>query len=141
MTSKDVVARARALVGVRFRPQGRSVEQGLDCIGAAAMATGMEPTRRDYCLRSSHADEVDDEFGEAGFLRLPPGEAGPGDLLLVASGPGQLHVVILTPEGYVHADLRLRRVVEVPGPVPWRVLSAWRHPGHEDAVVRPAGTA
>jgi hypothetical protein len=51
-----------------------------------------------------------------------------GDLLLVRAGPHQLHVVILTGEGYLHADARLRRVVEVPGKVPWPVLSVWRHP-------------
>lgn len=94
------------------------------------MATGIpaERVRNNYCLRSSDADEVNGEFSDAGFLRIVPARAKAGDVLLVQAGPGQLHVVILTPDGFVHADAGLRRVVEVPGPVDWPIVSAWRHP-------------
>lgn len=107
------------------------------------MATGARPAdvRSDYCLRSGDADQVNGEFDEAGFIRLAPSQAGEGDLLLVQPGPAQLHVVILTPGGYLHADMRLRRVVEVPGPVPWPVLSAWRHRDHEAGLPEPAARA
>jgi hypothetical protein len=134
MKSEDIVARARALVGVRFRPQGRSVEHGLDCIGAAAVATGMVETRRDYRLASADAEEVNDELRRLGFIRVPSAGAGQGDILVVQPVPGRLHVVVLTSGAYVHADMRLRRVVEVPGAVPWPLLSAWRHPAHEAGV-------
>ena len=100
------------------------------------MATATEGVRRDYCLRSSDADAVNDEFSRCGFIRMASGEAGEGDVLLVRPGPGTLHVIIRTPDGYVHADMRLRRVVEVPGAVPWPVLSAWRYPRHQDAGAR-----
>ena len=33
-----IVARARALIGTRFRPQGRSAAEGLDCVGLVALA-------------------------------------------------------------------------------------------------------
>jgi murein DD-endopeptidase / murein LD-carboxypeptidase len=92
------------------------------------MALGVEEVRADYCLRSSDADEANGEFDGHGFIRSAPTEAGDGDVLLVRPRPGQLHVVVLTPGGYLHADMRLRRVAEVPGRVPWPVLSAWRHP-------------
>ena len=46
---------------------------------------------------------------------------------LSVGGEGSARVV-LTDSGYVHADMRLRRTVGVPGRVPWPVLSAWRHP-------------
>src|SRR3712207_7037475 len=46
------------------------------------------------------------------FIRIAPADAVDGDVLLVQPGPAQLHVVILTPDGYLHADMRLRRVVE-----------------------------
>jgi lipoprotein Spr len=130
-----IVARARGLLGARFRPQGRSVERGLDCIGVVVMATGIDPrrVRRDYGLRSSDPEVVNAEFDACGFLRLAPAAAEPGDLLLVRAGPMQHHIVILTELGYLHADARLRRVVEVPGPVPWPALSAWRCP--DDGVV------
>lgn len=125
-----VVARARALIGVRFRPQGRSIEHGLDCIGVVAMATGMrrDETPRFYSLRTTDAGQANDGFGERGFVRIAPAEAEAGDVLLTRVGAGQIHVVILTPDGYLHADSRLRRVAEVPGAVPWPVLSAWRFP-------------
>lgn len=130
MTGEEIVARARALIGVRFRPQGRSAETGLDCIGVAAMAMGMraEKVRRDYRLDSNDADKVNGEIDKAGFIRIAPAAATAGDMVMVRTGPTGLHVVILTGGGYIHADMRPRRVVEVPGTVPWPVLSAWRHP-------------
>lgn len=123
-----VVARARAMIGVRFRPQGRSAEQGLDCMGlaAAAMAVPGERVRGDYRLSNGASDEAHAGFRSAGLVRIDPCEAGAGDLLLVSVGRRRLHVLILTGCGFVHADARLRRVVEVPGTVPWPVLSAWR---------------
>lgn len=134
MSKRDeIVARARALVGVRFRPQGRSVETGLDCIGVAIMAIGIpaERVRRDYDLRSSRAEEFNHDMHDLGFLRIAPVEAEAGDVVLVRAGPAQLHIVVLMPDGFLHADAGLRRVVEVPGRMPWPALSAWRHPGHE----------
>ena len=129
MTREEIVARARALIGVRFRPQGRSAELGLDCIGVAAMAMGVaeEKVRRDYRLDSNDPDKVNCEIDQAGFIRIAPVAAAAGDMLLVRTGPRGLHAVVLTDGGYVHADMRRRRVAEVPGAVPWPVLSAWRH--------------
>ena len=46
--------------------------------------------------------------------------------MLMATGPGQLHLGVWTGEGLVHADAGLRRVVERPGVPPWRVLGMWR---------------
>ena len=105
-------------------------ELGLDCIGVAAMAMGVpkDRVRQDYSLHSSDPAEVDGELDESGFIRIAPAGAGVGDLLLVRTGPTGLHVVILTDGGYLHADMRLRRAVEVSGIVPWPILSAWRHP-------------
>ena len=130
MKRGEIVARARALIGVRFRPQGRDPEHGLDCIGVVAMATGVprEKVRRDYGLHSSDPDEVNGGFDQSGFIRIAPVAARDGDILVVRPAPGALHVVILTDSGYLHADMRLRKVVEVPGELPWPVLSAWRHP-------------
>ncbi|PWG01829.1 hypothetical protein [Sphingosinicella humi] len=138
MRTDEIVARARALVGARFRPQGRSAEQGLDCIGVVAVANGLDGVRSDYCLRSSDASEVHREFKRHGFIRVTPTEATEGNVLLVRPGPGRLHAVLLTREGYLHADMGLRRVVEVPGAVPWPILSAWGRP--ERNAERHAGT-
>jgi murein DD-endopeptidase / murein LD-carboxypeptidase len=126
--AEEIVAAGRALIGVRFRPQGRSIEHGLDCIGVVIMATGMDPAqvRRDYLLRGADVEAMNDEFEAHGFLPLAPGAAEPGDFLVVCPGPMQVHIALKTELGYLHADMGLRRVVEVPGPLPWPVLSAWR---------------
>ena len=93
--------------------------------------------RDDYRLRYEDADAVNREFETCGFVRLAPKEIEAGDILLVESGPGQLHAVILTEDGYLHAHAALRRIVETPGPVPWPILSAWC-PGEEYAPKPPA---
>lgn len=101
-----------------------------------AMDVPMDGVPRDYCLHSSDAEAVNGEMVGAGLIRIAPHSAGAGDLLLVRPGPIGLHVVILTDSGYLHADMRLRRAVEVVGPAPWPILSAWRHPAvaAEDAL-------
>ena len=123
-----VEARARALVGTPFRPQGRSPEHGLDCLGLAAEA-GAIPRHlipSDYSLRSSVPDDLLG-FELHGKLRpIEVAEASPGDVLLVQAGMRQQHFVLLVVGGFIHADLRLGRVVETPGPVPWPVRAAWR---------------
>ncbi|MGQ0589946.1 MAG: peptidoglycan endopeptidase [Sphingosinicella sp.] len=119
-----VVARARALIGVRFRPQGRSREAGLDCVGVVAAALGLTAPPDDYRLRTGSTERILAALRAAG-LRAAPARR-PGDVLIMASGPGQLHLGIWTGSGLVHADARLRCVVERPGPPPWRVLSQWR---------------
>ena len=53
MDGNQVVARARSLIGTRFRSQGRVPGVGLDCVGTVAIATGRDAgrIRRDYRLR------------------------------------------------------------------------------------------
>lgn len=121
--AEAVVARARALVGTRFRPQGRGAD-GLDCVGLVAVSIGLERAPRDYAMRGGGVARAEAELATAGMVR---GEAvAAGDVLLLAAGPGQLHLGIWTGAGLIHADAGLRRVVERPGPAPWRVISSWR---------------
>ncbi len=124
MTGSEIAARARARVGVRFRAQGRSVEHGLDCIGLVADAIGAEAVRADYQLRGGSADQLAAELRAAGLERVPA--PGVGDVLVMRAGPEQLHLGVVTEAGLVHADMRLRRVVERPGEPPWPVLQIWR---------------
>lgn len=122
--AERIVERARALVGVRFRPQGRSATTGLDCVGLAVLATGVAAPRADYALRGGSAARLAGELRAAGLREVA--EPMPGDLIAMASGPGQLHLGIFTGAGLVHCDAVLRRVVERPGTMPWPVLSIWR---------------
>ncbi len=52
----------------------------------------------------------------------------PGDVVVARAGAGQVHLVVRTELGFVHADASLRRVVERPGGAPWPALEAWRLP-------------
>ncbi|OYY90517.1 MAG: hypothetical protein B7Y45_07855 [Sphingomonas sp. 28-66-16] len=128
--SAAIVAAARALIGVGFRLHGRDPAQGLDCLGLAAHAyraagfAGRVPSG--YPLRGGDPGVIARTIDASGLVR----SAAPalGDLILCVSGPGQLHLAIISEGGVIHADAALRRVVERPGPVPWPVIAAWRLP-------------
>ncbi len=110
------VERARSVVGVRFRRQGRGAD-GFDCVGLVGWAHGVA-VPADYPGRSGDAARVVAVLVEAGFAQVE--QAAAGDVLLLRSGPGQLHLALSTGGGIIHADAVARRVVErrdVPRPV------------------------
>ena len=118
--------RARALVGTRFRVQGRDPE-GLDCVGVA-IATYRVPAgsvRRDYRLRGDHEVEIRVALTEH-FRRVPVTQLRAGDLMLMRVSNEQLHLGIRTDAGFVHAHARLLRVVETPGMPEWPLIAAYR---------------
>jgi lipoprotein Spr len=128
MKGIDIAARACALVGARFRPQGRSPEHGLDCVGTAALACGVASDRlpRDYALRSQALVEIEHQLCDLGCRPVVGHTLQLGDVVVCRTGPAQFHMVIITPFGFVHADAALRRVVERPYPIPWALVGAWR---------------
>jgi hypothetical protein len=118
--------RARALVGTRFRVQGRDPE-GLDCVGVA-IATYRVPAgdvRRDYRLRGDHEVEIRVALTEH-FRRVPATQLRAGDLMLMRVSNDQLHFGIRTEAGFVHAHARLLSVVETPGMPEWPLIGAFR---------------
>jgi lipoprotein Spr len=122
----EIIARARACIGARFRAQGRDPALGLDCVGLAAVAFAREAGAARYALRGGDAQALGGLIVASGLVPLLPGAAGPGDLVMADAGMGQLHLVVLTGTGFVHADAGLRRVVERPGVLPWPAVAAWR---------------
>ena len=122
----DYAGRARALVGTRFRLQGRT-ELGLDCVGlaAATYAIPADKIRRDYRIRGDHAGEVRQTL-RAYFRRVAARESRAGDLMLLRVAQDQLHLAIRTDEGFVHAHAGLRRVVETPSMPEWPLLGVYR---------------
>lgn len=116
------------MAGVRFRPQGRDPAHGLDCIGLTAIACGVPiaSVPHNYRLRSGDAARIARGLGAQGLIAVAPDETREGDVILAEAGPGQVHLAILTADGFVHADAAARRIVERPLPLPWPVLSAWR---------------
>lgn len=126
MTPEEVIASARRCVGARFRPQGRDPRTGLDCVGVAAVALDKRLPPARYPARGQDIRALAVVAEAMGLAPIFPGEARPGDLLMVEPGPGQIHMAVITTGGFVHADARLRKVVETPGTPPWPVLAAWR---------------
>lgn len=128
MKGADIAARARALVGTRFRPQGRTARGGLDCVGVAALACDVPVERvpRDYALRGEALADIERGLRDFGCRRVDGQPLEPGDIALCRPAPAQFHMIVVTPFGFVHADAALRRVVERPCPIPWTLESAWR---------------
>ena len=121
----DAVLRARSLVGCRFRPQGRDPDQGLDCVGLVCAAFGIaaDSVPRDYRLRDGGLERLMLELGRF-FRRVR--DLAAGDVLVFQVAADQPHLGIRSDRGFIHAEARLRKVVETPGEPPWQLLSAYR---------------
>lgn len=126
MPKRDA-ARARALVGVKFRPQGRDPVHGLDCVGLCLAAYRLPPAsgRTDYRLRGPHLAELKRGI-DRWFKRVSAKASRAGDLLLIKISDEQFHLAVSTDRGFVHADARLGLVVETPGTPPWTVIGHYR---------------
>ena len=122
----DYAARARALVGTRFRAQGRD-EGGLDCIGVVLATFGIaaDAVRPDYALRAKDPRELREGLLRH-FRRVSEGQMRAGDVLLLAAGKHQFHLAVRTETGFVHAHAGLRRVVEAPSLPDWPMLGVFR---------------
>lgn len=125
--SGDAIARAaRLCIGVPFRPQGRDPRRALDCVGLAGFAFGRDDLPQGYALRGGDLSRIRTELARRNLVPIEPDKAAEGDLLLIESAPRQLHFAVRTRSGFVHADARLRRVIETPGEPAWPVIGAWR---------------
>lgn len=123
----DAAERARALLGARFRAQGRDPALGLDCVGLVLAAHGLpaDVARRDYRLRGDHRREIMSVI-EDRFRRVPISQRKAGDVLLLEVARDQLHLAIASIAGFVHADARLGRVIETPDDPAWPILAVYR---------------
>jgi murein DD-endopeptidase / murein LD-carboxypeptidase len=122
----DYAARAQALVGARFRAQGRG-EGGYDCIGVVLATFGLpaNSVRHNYRLRGDHLSEIREQL-DAQFRRVPSRDLRPGDVMLLQAGEQQFHLAVRTPQGFVHAHASIRRVVETPGEPKWPLVGVYR---------------
>ena len=59
-------------------------------------------------------------------MPVPRGGSRPGDILVMETGRQQLHLAVITPGGFVHADAGIGRVVEGRGAPPWPIIGTWR---------------
>lgn len=122
----DYAARARELVGARFRPQGRGAE-GIDCVGVVLTTFGIAPAnvRSDYRLRGVHEAEVLQSLGRY-FRRVRPRELRAGDVMALRVRGDQSHLAVRTESGFVHAHAGIGRVVETPGMPEWPLIGVYR---------------
>lgn len=122
----DFEARALALVGTRFRPQGRG-QGALDCLGLmlAVYRIPAVAARSDYRLRGDHKAEL-----AAGmkifFRKIAAGAVRPGDALLFQIAADQYHFAVKSARGLIHAHAGIGRVVETPGLPEWALAGAFR---------------
>lgn len=124
MRSDARIARARALIGTPFRLHGRAAASGLDCVGLIAIAidrVAAAPTG--YALRGGSVQSWSALMDAVACRRRLPHRAG--DILLLEASAAQFHLGVWTGESLIHADARLRRVVETPGVPRWRIAGAW----------------
>jgi cell wall-associated NlpC family hydrolase len=106
---------AASFVGRPFRLHGRDPVTGLDCVGlvvASLAAVGGQPVApTGYRLRNLAVDHWL-EFAERSGLVPASGLLGPDEVLLVALGYGQHHLMIKAGrDEVIHAHAGLRRVV------------------------------
>ena len=121
------IGRARALVGTRFVAQGRDPAIGLDCVGLALLAYGLDAAEvsDDYRLSGAHRGAILD-VAKGKFRRVPKSRRRAGDLLMLRAGMAQWHLAIWTGDGIIHADIVNRKIVERPGSLDWPVAAALR---------------
>ena len=125
-----VAQAACELAGTRFRLHGRDPATGLDCVGLAAVALERAGLRADpprlYALRNRSIGHPLEALARCDLIPADPPPLA-GDILLVAPGPAQHHLLVTAgSDRFVHAHAGLRRIVVAPGPLPWPVLRLWR---------------
>ncbi|WP_422062203.1 peptidoglycan endopeptidase [Sphingopyxis sp.] len=122
-------AAAQAMVGARFRVQGRDAAGGLDCVGlvaAAYAAAGREVTAPSgYPLRGWARERIERGLAAAGFVAAT-GAACVGDVAMIRFPAGQFHLGLRGPDRVIHAHAGLRCVVAVPIDEMWRAAPRFR---------------
>ncbi len=119
-------SRAISQLGVPFRLHGRLPGIALDCIGLAGHAAEF-PVPSDYALRGDFGQRISAFLENTGFIAgdpVTPTEAG--DIVIAQTAPNQMHIMIAVRGGFAHAHAGLRRVVLMPIPSPWLILSRWQ---------------
>ncbi|WP_199503816.1 peptidoglycan endopeptidase [Qipengyuania sp. YIM B01966] len=139
MTGAAIAAAAAALVGTPYRAEGRAPGHGLDCLGVvlaalrgAGIAAAEMPSPPGW-----RQTAIDEWLGRAAQVGLRPASGAPipGDVLLVASGPGQHHLLIVGPAGdsCISAHAGLGQVVASPLPAPATLRRHWRMADNKDS--------
>lgn len=128
----DAIAQCAAtLIGVPFRLQGRDPASGLDCVGVARHAVGAvaQPGLADfrYTMRGPGRATCLAWAAASGLHRLSDADRlQPGDIICVAPGPGQHHLMVAVRHGFIHAHYRVGSTVFWPHHHGWPLVAHWR---------------
>lgn len=129
-TGDELATAAARLIGVRFRLHGRNPASGLDCVGV--LTASLEAMGRAHSAPIGYRlHNIDSKQWLRYALRSglvdAKGAMLPGDVLLVAPGPAQQHLMIVeTKESAIHAHATLGRVVRQPIDKETKILAHWR---------------
>ncbi len=129
-----IADRAQEAMGLRFRLHGRSINNGLDCVGLVAHAIqpmiAAAEIPRHYTLRFDDINVPIAFFEALDFERLES-EQGYliGDIALIAPAAQQLHFIIIAQDGFIHAHSGLRKIVKTNYPILSPVKAVWRYAG------------
>jgi hypothetical protein len=141
----DIIAHARALLGVRFLHQGRDAEHGVDCLGlllvvaekAKLKFSGKHPMEIDV---PNYRTKTDTNFLQAqlaNFLQpISLSAVRPADIVLLEINGSPQHLALLSDYpvagelGMIHAHAVARKVVEHRYDAQWRKVTraAYRLP-------------
>jgi len=120
MEAAGFIAAARLCLGTRFRHQGRSPAQGVDCVGlivVAAQAVGL--TVRDMNAYGRQPRPVDFKRYIQKNDLIQVETPCPGAVGLFDFGAGPQHAGIFTDAGLIHAYAPARKVIEHGYRDPW----------------------
>lgn len=130
MIGQRLAREAERLVGRPFRLHGRDPRTGLDCIGLFAAAMGLAGTPvampTGYPLRVSDLSRWLPDPAACGLCpaALP---FQPGDVVLLQSGPGQVHLAMAATDlAWIHAHAGQRRVVRDAALPAGALIHHWR---------------
>lgn len=129
-TGEAFAQAALGLVGCSFRLHGRDPASGVDCVGLIAAALAASGSRAiapsGYGLRNLGIDPWLPFAAQSGLVSVQ-GKVRAGDILLIALGFAQHHLVIAADrQDVIHAHAGLRRVVRQPRDPAWQVIAHWR---------------
>jgi len=106
MRRSTIVRRARRLLGVPFRLQGRDAKHGLDCVGVVVDAFAIDPRTVSDDYRTTSAARIDQMLSEVGrsFSRCVAHDDQTGRLIVIRLGE-RLHLAVGNCRGLVPPGL------------------------------------
>lgn len=135
VTREEIVAEARRWLDTPYQHKGRILGRAADCaapIICTAWALGFEYEEQLDYGPVPNPDRMRAEL-ERNMIRIPPSEAGDGDVLHLSWKQRPHHLALRTPVGILHAYNLIEppRVVEHTLSQDWinRVRGAYRFPG------------